>query len=83
MRCSRIAVVIRCLLPRRGLTTVVLFNASGRLVRRLHEGDLPAGETTVSWDGRDDAGRKVPAGVYLVKVSTPEGEASGRVVLTR
>ena len=76
-------VVIRCLLPTRAQTTVVLFDASGRMVRRLHEGDLPAGETPLSWDGRDDAGREVPAGVYLVKVTTPAGETSGRVVLTR
>ena len=76
-------VVIRCLLPLRALTTLVLFDASGRVVRRLHEGELPAEETPFSWDGRDDAGRAVPAGVYLVKVTTPTGEASGRVVLTR
>jgi hypothetical protein len=77
------SVVIRCLLPQRDPATVVLFDASGRMVRRLHEGDLPAGETPFSWDGRDDAGRDLPAGVYLVKVTTPAGEASGRMVLTR
>jgi hypothetical protein len=76
-------VVIRCLLPLRTLTTVALFDASGRTVRRLHEGDLPAGETPLSWDGRDDAGREAPAGVYLVKIATPTGETSGRLVLTR
>jgi hypothetical protein len=75
-------VVIRCLLPMSERATVALFDASGRIVRRLHDGDLPAGETPFSWDGRDDAGREVPAGVYLVKVTTPGGETSGRVVLT-
>ena len=76
-------VVIRCLLPSRAQTSVVLFDASGRVVRRLHDGELPAGETRFSWDGRDDAGREIPAGVYLVRVTTPAGEASGRVVLTQ
>jgi flagellar hook assembly protein FlgD len=76
-------VVIRCLLPTRALTTLELFDASGRMVRRLHDGELPAGATALSWDGRDDAEREVPAGVYLVKVTTPTGETSGRVVLTR
>jgi flagellar hook assembly protein FlgD len=65
------------------LATLVLFDASGRIVRHLHDGDLPAGETPLSWDGRDDGGREVSAGVYLVKVTTPAGETSGRVVLTR
>ena len=74
--------VIYCLLPLRARASLVLFDASGRVVRRLHEGDLPAGETPLSWDGRDDGGREVPAGVYLVRVTTPTGETSGRVVLT-
>jgi hypothetical protein len=80
---SASGVLIRCQLPKRGLSTVVLFDASGRIVRRLHDGDLPAGETSFSWNGRDDAGRVVPAGVYLVKITTPGEEASGRVVLSR
>jgi hypothetical protein len=79
---STAGVVIRCLLPQREAATVVLFDASGRVVRRLHDGDLPAGETPLPWNGRDDAGRAVPAGVYLVKVTTPAEEASGRLVVT-
>ena len=76
-------VVIRCLLPLRSLTTVVLFDASGRVVRRLHEGVLPAGEMPLWWDGRDDVGQDVPSGLYLVRITAPTGEANGRIVLTR
>lgn len=79
---SAAGVVIRCLLPQPGLTTLELFDASGRMVRRLHRGVLPAGETPISWDGRDDTRRQVGSGVYLVKVTTPAGETTGRVVLT-
>ena len=71
-------VVIHCLLPLHTPATVEIFDASGRFVRRLHEGELPAGETPLSWDGRD-----VPAGVYLVRISTPAGSADGRVVVAR
>jgi hypothetical protein len=76
-------VVIRCLLPTRTPTTLVLFDASGRVVRRLHEGDLPAGETSFSWDGRSDAGQEVPGGAYFAKVTTLAGESSTKLVLTR
>ena len=76
-------VLILCLLPVPDLTTVRLFDTVGRLVRRLHEGDLPAGETRLRWDGRDDSGRHVPAGVYMVKAMTLKAEASERVILTR
>jgi len=75
--------MIRCQMPTRTKATLDVFDASGRMVRRLHEGGLPAGETSLSWDGRDDAGRDVPAGVYFVKVATSAGETSGGVVLTR
>jgi YD repeat-containing protein len=39
---------------------VAVYNAAGRLVRTLNA----RGRGSVSWDGRDEAGRKAPAGVY-------------------
>jgi hypothetical protein len=33
------------------------------------------------WDGTDDAGRELPAGVYFTHVATAEGTTMGRVVL--
>jgi len=76
-------VVIRCLLPLRTMTTLALFDASGRVVRRLHEGDLPAGETPFSWDGRDDAGQALASGVYWARMETAAGRVVGKVVLAR
>jgi formylglycine-generating enzyme required for sulfatase activity len=67
--------------PKPGRVTVLLFDTAGRMVRRLLAEDLSAGTHSPSWDGRDDAHRKLPAGVYLVRVETPAGETSGRVVL--
>ena len=75
--------MIRCLLPTRAQTTVVLFDASGRIVRRLHHGDLPAGETPFSWDGLDDGGNDVPAGAYFAKVTTSAGESTAKLILAR
>ncbi len=74
------SLAIHCLLPADARTTIVLFDASGRRVRRLHDGNLPAGETRLVWDGRDDSGREVPKGVYLVKAANAAGSATGRVV---
>jgi len=70
--------------PSRGVTTlafeleagsdvsVEVFDATGRRVASLLEGALTAGRHSVSWDGRDLAGREVAAGVYLVRVETGE-----------
>ncbi len=59
------------------------FDASGAVVRRLTEGQQPAGAHAVRWDGRDDAGNPLPAGVYLTRIETAEGVATGKVTVAR
>lgn len=52
-----------------GETWVTVFDAAGRKVRSLRDGAaLEAGTQVVAWDGRDDAGRPAPAGVYWLRV---------------
>jgi hypothetical protein len=57
--------------------TLDIFDITGRLVRRL-EGDREAG---FRWDGRDEAGGRLEAGIYLHRLSTPRGSWTGRSVL--
>jgi len=40
----------------------------GRVVRRLMHGTGAAGLNQIPWDGTDDQGRTVPAGVYLFRL---------------
>lgn len=56
-------------LPEPGQTRIELFDARGRRVRLLAEGPRAAGEHAVAWDGTDDAGRRLAAGTYLVRLS--------------
>ena len=57
-----------------GLTTcdlaanVTLYDAHGRLVRRLARGVLLGCQGMLSWDGTDDEGRACPRGSYLLVV---------------
>jgi hypothetical protein len=41
-----------------------VLDSGGHRVRRLDLGDLPPGNQTATWDGRNDAGRPVAPGVY-------------------
>ena len=50
-----------------------VYDLSGRVVRALQRGKLAAGSHRFDWNGRDEQGRKVPAGVYFVRL-----EATGR-----
>jgi hypothetical protein len=48
---------------------LAVYDASGRVVRRLFSGTRPAGDYDLEWDGRDSRGTRAASGVYFVRVS--------------
>jgi flagellar basal-body rod modification protein FlgD len=50
------------------------YDVSGRLVRTMELGRLPAGDHSVPWDARDDGGERLASGSYLVRL-----EAAGSI----
>jgi hypothetical protein len=75
---------IRYDLPRATRVNLKVHDLAGRVVRVLRERVLqPEGRHEVVWEGRDDAGREVPAGVYLYRLQADGKSASGRMVLVR
>jgi len=70
-------------LPAEGSAEVLLFDPSGRRVRELLSGAAVAGETILSWDGRDELGQLVPSGVYFYRLRTGSVEDVGRVLRIR
>ena len=71
----------RLTLSHPGQVAVRLFDMQGRMVRTLLQGALSAGSQQVVWDGKDDAGARLPAGVYLCRLVANAGVAERRVVL--
>jgi hypothetical protein len=57
-----------------------LFDAQGRRVRNLFRGTLPRGMTSMQWDGLDERGRTLGAGLYFLRFSTPAGNSVTRVM---
>ena len=47
----------------------------------LHQGVRGAGRHTVTWDGRDETGRGVSAGVYFARLIADDG--AGRQATTQ
>ncbi|MEO0086112.1 MAG: C25 family cysteine peptidase [candidate division WOR-3 bacterium] len=62
-----------------GQVSLRVFDRSGRLVRTLAGERATPGHHSLAWDGRDDTGRLVPAGVYFLKLSFT-GPASPRLL---
>jgi len=63
-------------LPRSGRARVSVTDLAGRSVRVLGDAEFAAGAHDLSWDGRGESGRRVPAGIYFVRV---ESGAASRV----
>ena len=54
--------------------SLTVYDVLGRRVRQVWQGALPVGTHRFTWNGRDEVGRDVAAGVYLYRV-----EIDGRV----
>ncbi|MFN8588491.1 MAG: FlgD immunoglobulin-like domain containing protein [Candidatus Eisenbacteria bacterium] len=63
-----------------GWQELTIFDLAGRAVRRLDAGERPAGARSVSWDGRDDSRRAVPAGVYRARFTSASRSAFASLV---
>ena len=73
----RPATVITLDLQASATTRVDVFDIRGRLVKRLMNQWMPAGRHAVTWDGTDQRGRRVGAGVYFSRVQSG-GRSSGQ-----
>jgi hypothetical protein len=59
--------------------TIRIYDLRGRRVRALVLPETP-GPGSAAWDGRDEAGRPAPAGVYLARIDAGAQRASRRFV---
>ncbi|KPK62767.1 hypothetical protein AMJ83_09770 [candidate division WOR_3 bacterium SM23_42] len=64
--------------------TLKIIDISGRIVKLLNIPSSDIGhQLSVSWDGRDYTGRKVPTGVYFVKLETTDEKITKPILLLK
>ena len=68
-------------LPSAGDVALAVYDARGRRLAGLAAGPYDAGTHRASWDGRDDQGRRAPAGLYFVAGTLSGVARSTRVVV--
>jgi hypothetical protein len=66
-----------------GPVELTVHDLAGRRVATLERGASSAGAHRSVWDGRDDAGRALPAGAYVVRLSAAGQVRTRRLVLVR
>lgn len=79
----RPSVSLRFSIPVAGSVSVSVVDAMGREVKRVADGWMPAGAHEMKWDGRDERGSRVPAGVYFLRAAIGASVTTQRVVLLR
>ncbi len=74
---------VRFTLARSEQVDLRVYDTSGRLVRRLTRGQLPAGTHAIEWDGRSERGRNVAAGIYFVRLRSDSRELTTKLLKLR
>ena len=73
--------MLRFEMPAHGAARVTILDAQGRRIAEPLTGDLDAGPVQVAWDGRDESGQSVAAGVYFARVCVPGASLGVRGVV--
>jgi hypothetical protein len=78
---TRTALTLAWTMPEAGDIAVEVFDAAGRRVRDVVHAERAAGAHTLAWDLRDEAGRRVPAGIYTLRLAAPGHTVRQRVAV--
>ena len=70
-------------LPEAGFTDLFIYNMAGQKVRELVSQTMAGGVHSVVWDGRDESGLAVSAGVYLTRLRMDENVRTGNMMLVK
>lgn len=74
---------IRFQLEEPGMTTIDIYDLSGRLVQSAISEELVAGNHTLLWDLRDNNGSRVPTGVYCARLVSGSFTENRKILVIR
>jgi hypothetical protein len=66
-----------------GMVSVIIYDISGKMVRQLVHQFKTAGSYDVSWNGKNNIGRKMPTGVYFCRMVAPGYAQSMKLTLVQ
>ena len=75
--------VIRYETGKAGPVRIVVYNVVGQQIRTLVDQGMAAGKHQARWDGRDEMGRDVASGTYLVRMDAERFSQTRKISLLR
>ncbi len=66
-----------------GYVSITVHDLLGREVKTLVSEELPSGNYTVSWNGRDESGNIVPSGIYFYTLKAGSFTESKKMILMK
>ncbi len=70
-------------LPRISNVNIAVYNVIGARVSTLLNKRQNAGKYTITWNGRDDSGDKLPSGFYFLRLEAGEYKGTRKLLLIK
>ncbi len=68
---------------RTGPVRIAVYDMTGRLLRTLVDRVAETGELKARWDGKDETGRRLPSGPYIIRLETVDLVDSQKITLLK
>ena len=70
-------------LPKDGLVYITIYDMMGRVVNNLVSSQQRAGYKSIQWNGTNNAGQPVSAGVYLYTINAGDFSQAKKMILLK
>ncbi|MBD3225500.1 MAG: T9SS type A sorting domain-containing protein [Caldithrix sp.] len=70
-------------IPNSQQVQLVIYNILGQKVRTLVKDQFNAGRHTINWNGRNDAGQRMPSGVYIYRIKAGSYIDSKKMIMVK
>lgn len=73
--------VIHFQIPIKSKISLRIYDVAGRLIRTLVDGEKGPGYYQVIWNMKDDAGKRLPSGIYFYRLAAPDFIATQKLII--
>ncbi len=75
--------IIRYQLPVHCKVLIEIYDACGKLIKRLTAGERKAGYYSLTWNGRDEKGKSLASGIYFCKIKANNFNQTKKLLLLK